>query len=331
MTNHPRRRNNARKEAARAHQAKYGGEYRDAARAVTQTPRVPSFAEALGITTRGFDPASVWRTHEHDSELQIPVGHDEDGAVVTVGVPGLIFGLVAAGSGGLGKSTLLAAAAAALCLQYSPKRVNLLLADLDALGQGTFADLPTGLPHVLQHWMRTPSADDPFEAGVSQIVDELGEVLRFEYQRRQDILAAYRVDSIGAYRQADLPPDAPVLPDLVAIIDAPVGRGVGSSMFPPERIGSAEARANLGIHVLSWLNPGDSGRCEENMRQLIGNVGYRVGLGRAAGSHHVLVMRPASAVLDVPDDGRWLAPPTVFNFARENAVIVKALRTIPTG
>ncbi|OKH83334.1 hypothetical protein EB73_07165 [Mycobacterium sp. SWH-M3] len=340
MTNRPGRRNNARKHDARAHQAVHGGQYRDAARAVTRSPNVPSFAHALGITTTDFDPTSAWHVHDHDRELWIPLGHDNNGTVVTTGLPGLILS-----RGGGGKSTLLQVAAAALCLRYSPQRVNLLLADLDSFGTGTFVSLPIGLPHVLHRWQppRIERVDEQWVVpGLGPIIAEIDDVLRREHQRRQDILATHGVDNIHAYRQAALPPDAPVLPDLVAIIDAPVGAGA-ERIFPADWADLAAARAALGMYTLSWAYRGHS------VRQLVANVGYMVGLVRGVeGSRHLWVENHRREVLTDLKDGNMYAvgrphtgrstvrsrtpapPPKVFSFPLEDAAIVNALNRIPT-
>lgn len=340
MTNRPGRRNNARKHAACAHQAVHGGRYRDAARAVTRSPNVPTFADALGITTTDFDPTNAWHAHDRDRELWIPLGHDHNGAVVTTGVPGLVFS-----RGGGGKSTLLQAAAAALCLRYSPQRVNLLLADLDSFGTGTFASLPSGLPHVLHRWQPPliERVDEQWVApDLAPLIAEIHDVLRREHQSRQDILAAHGADNIHAYRQAALPPDAPVLPDLVAIIDAPVGAGPAGT-FPADWADLVETRAALGMYTLSWAYRGDS------VRQLVGNVGYMVCLVCVAGSRFLWVenhRRDVLRTVDLTDDNmlvvgsqhtgrstvRSRTPllPAVFSAPLEDAAIVNALNRIRT-
>ena len=163
--------------------------------------------ELLGAGTGAApDVLGSWRRTDRQ-HLTVPVGSDDAGQPVTVGIrrdgP---HGMVA-GTTGSGKSELLQTMLAALALSHPPDRLTMFLVDFK--GGSTFAPLER-LPHVVG--VVTDIEHD------ATLATRALTALDAEIDRRKRILEAARVPDIIAYERAADASSEP-LPTLLVVID----------------------------------------------------------------------------------------------------------------
>src|SRR5439155_4040144 len=141
--------------------------------------------DLLGVgDPRRIDPAVTWRRRPARDRLRIPIGVDPAGRPVELdlkesaeggmGPHGLVIGAT-----GSGKSELLRTLVTGLAVTHSSQTLNLAL--IDFKGGATFAGM-TALPH-------TCAVITNLAADLS-LVDRMGDALRGELVRRQELLRA---------------------------------------------------------------------------------------------------------------------------------------------
>lgn len=133
------------------------------------------------------DPASVdtartWRPRSQAERLRVPIGVDEAGRPIMLDLKeaaqnGMGPHGLCVGATGSGKSELLRTLVLGLSVTHSSETLNFVLADFK--GGATFAGM-SALPHVAA--VITNLADD------LSLVDRMGDSIRGELQRRQELL-----------------------------------------------------------------------------------------------------------------------------------------------
>jgi len=264
-----------------------GHHVRRTAPAGTPTLGALGLAELLGVgDPRRLDPAVSWRPRPARDRLRIPIGLDPDGnpleldlkesAEGGMGPHGLVIGAT-----GSGKSELLRTLVTGLAVTHSSETLNLAL--IDFKGGATFAGM-TDLPH-------TCAVITNLAAELS-LVDRMGDALRGELVRRQELLrAAGNYASVRDYEQAraggaDLRP----IPSLLVIIDEFSELLSSRPEFVDLFVMIGRLGRSLAIHLLLASQRLEEGR----LRGLDSHLSYRIGLRTFSASE-------SRAVLGVPD------------------------------
>jgi len=244
-------------------------------------------AELLGIgDPRAVDPAITWQPRSSRDRLRIPIGVDQSGRPVDLdlkesaeggmGPHGLVIGAT-----GSGKSELLRTLVTALAVTHSSEILNMAL--IDFKGGATFAGMTT-LPHTCA--VITNLADD------LTLVDRMGDALRGEMVRRQELLrAAGNYSGVRDYERARMAGAAlSPLPSLLVIIDEFSELLSSQPDFIDLFVMIGRLGRSLGIHLLLASQNLDEGR----LRGLDTHLSYRIALRTFSSS-------ASRAVLGVPD------------------------------
>ncbi|MEV6343720.1 type VII secretion protein EccCa [Actinoplanes sp. NPDC051851] len=256
--------------------------------AAASGPRPPAeLTELLGLgDPHAFDPGSAWQPRAARDRLRIPIGVDPDGAPVELdlkesaeggmGPHGLVIGAT-----GSGKSELLRTLVTALVATHSSATLNLAL--IDFKGGATFTGM-AGLPHTCAVITNL--------AAELTLVDRMGDALRGEMVRRQELLrAAGDFASVRDYEQARrngarLDP----LPSLLVVIDEFSELLAARPEFTELFVAIGRLGRSLAIHLLFASQRLEEGR----LRGLDSHLSYRIGLRTFSAAE-------SRTVLGVPD------------------------------
>ncbi|MFF2811820.1 type VII secretion protein EccCa [Streptomyces sp. NPDC058000] len=248
------------------------------------------------------DPAQVdavgtWRPRSQAERLRVPIGIDESGQPVMLDLKeaaqnGMGPHGLCVGATGSGKSELLRTLVLGLSVTHSSETLNFILADFK--GGATFAGM-SALPHVAA--VITNLADD------LSLVDRMGDSIRGELQRRQELLRqAGNFAGIHDYekaRAAGHPLDP--LPSLVLVIDEFSELLTAKPDFIEMFIQIGRIGRSLGVHLLLASQRLEEGR----LRGLDTYLSYRIGLRTfsAAESRVALGVPDAYHLPAVPGSG----------------------------
>lgn len=203
-------------------------------------------------SVQDIDVARAWQRNQpfkrNSQTLAVPIGRDEDGALVYLnlhdrddpsGQPGHgPHGLVA-GATGSGKSELLQSLIASLAAHFSPRVLSFLLVDYK--GGGT-ADVFRDMPHVAG--IITNLADESLSQRALL-------ALQSEIQRRQERFQTIGVNYIDDYQSRcaqdrNLPP----MPRLVIIVDEFAELAQNQPEFIRQLVRTARVGRSLGVHLI---------------------------------------------------------------------------------
>jgi DNA segregation ATPase FtsK/SpoIIIE, S-DNA-T family len=243
--------------------------------------------ELLGIgDPRTLDTAVTWQPRSARDRLRIPIGVDPAGRPVELdikesaesgmGPHGLVIGAT-----GSGKSELLRTLVIGLAATHSSETLNFALVDFK--GGATFAGM-AGMPHVSA--VITNLSDE------LSLVDRMGDALRGEMVRRQELLrAAGNYASVRDYEKArrDGAPLRP-LPSLLVIIDEFSELLSSRPELTDLFVMIGRLGRSLAVHLLFASQRLEEGR----LRGLDTQLSYRIGLRTFSASE-------SRAVLGVPD------------------------------
>ncbi|MEN2421895.1 type VII secretion protein EccCa [Streptomyces rimosus] len=237
------------------------------------------------------DPASVevsrtWRPRSQAERLRVPIGIGEDGRPVMLDLKeaaqnGMGPHGLCVGATGSGKSELLRTLVLGLSVTHSSETLNFVLADFK--GGATFAGM-TALPHVAA--VITNLADD------LSLVDRMGDSIRGELQRRQELLRqAGNFANIHDYEKARAAGAAlQPLASLVIVIDEFSELLTAKPDFIEMFIQIGRIGRSLGVHLLLASQRLEEGR----LRGLDTHLSYRIGLRTFSGAE-------SRVALGVPD------------------------------
>jgi S-DNA-T family DNA segregation ATPase FtsK/SpoIIIE len=243
--------------------------------------------DLLGLgDPRTLDPAVAWRPRPARDRLRVPIGVDTAGQPVELdikesaengmGPHGLVIGAT-----GSGKSELLRTLVIGLAATHSSETLNFALVDFK--GGATFSGMAS-LPHV--------SAVITNLSGELSLVDRMGDALRGEMVRRQELLrAAGNYASVRDYEKArqegaSLRP----VPSLLVIIDEFSELLSSRPELTDLFVMIGRLGRSLAIHLLFASQRLEEGR----LRGLDTQLSYRIGLRTFSASE-------SRAVLGVPD------------------------------
>jgi S-DNA-T family DNA segregation ATPase FtsK/SpoIIIE len=243
--------------------------------------------DLLGLgDPRVLDTAVTWRSRSARDRLRIPIGVDPDSRPVYLdikesaengmGPHGLVIGAT-----GSGKSELLRTLVIGLAVTHSSEVLNFALVDFK--GGATFAGM-AGLPHVSA--VITNLSDE------LSLVDRMGDALRGEMVRRQELLrAAGNYASVRDYEKAR-EGGAPLspLPSLLVIIDEFSELLSSRPELTDLFVMIGRLGRSLAVHLLFASQRLEEGR----LRGLDTQLSYRIGLRTFSASE-------SRAVLGVPD------------------------------
>ncbi|MFI7541812.1 type VII secretion protein EccCa [Actinoplanes sp. NPDC049599] len=254
-------------------------------------------ADLLGIgDPRDLDVAQCWRPRPAADRLRVPLGTDPHGEPVALdlkesaeggmGPHGLVIGAT-----GSGKSELLRTLVTGLVTTHSSETLNLALVDFK--GGATFTGM-ADLPHTCAVITNL--------AAELTLVDRMGDALRGELVRRQELLrAAGNYASVRDYEKArqagaDLAP----VPSLLVIIDEFSELLSARPEFTELFVMIGRLGRSLAIHLLLASQRLEEGR----LRGLDSHLSYRVGLRTFSAAE-------SRTVLGVPDAYELPAEPGV--------------------
>ena len=229
------------------------------------------FAELLGLGDPAtVDVARTWRPRSAGERLRVPIGVDEEGQPVMLDLKeaaqeGMGPHGLCVGATGSGKSELLRTLVLGLAVTHSSETLNFVLADFK--GGATFTGM-AGLPHVSA--VITNLADD------LTLVDRMGDSIRGELQRRQELLRdAGHYANLGDYEKARAA-GAPLepMPSLVLVIDEFSELLSAKPDFIDMFIQIGRIGRSLGVHLLLASQRLEEGR----LRGLDTYLSYRIGL-----------------------------------------------------
>ncbi|MEV7403234.1 type VII secretion protein EccCa [Streptomyces sp. NPDC091267] len=256
------------------------------------------FTDLLGLgDADGVDVARTWRPRSAAERLRVPIGVGEDGLPVMLDLKeaaqeGMGPHGLCVGATGSGKSELLRTLVLGLAVTHPSETLNFVLADFK--GGATFAGMAQ-LPHVAA--VITNLADD------LTLVDRMGDAIRGELQRRQELLrAAGNYAGIHEYEKARAAGAAlEPLASLVLVIDEFSELLTVKPDFIDMFIQIGRIGRSLGVHLLLA-----SQRLEEGkLRGLETYLSYRIGLRTfsAAESRTALGVPDAYHLPSVPGSG----------------------------
>ncbi|MCB5169958.1 type VII secretion protein EccCa [Streptomyces bambusae] len=245
----------------------------------------------------GVDVAQAWRPRPAGDRLRVPIGVGEDGAAVLLDLKetaeeGMGPHGLCVGATGSGKSELLRTLVLGLAVTHGSEALNFVLADFK--GGATFAGL-AGLPHVAA--VITNLEDD------LTLVDRMGDALRGELRRRQEVLrAAGHCASVRDHERARAA-GAPLepLPSLVVVVDEFSELLAAKPEFIDIFLQIGRIGRSLGVHLLLASQRLEEGR----LRGLETYLSYRIGLRTfsAAESRTALGVPDAFHLPAVPGSG----------------------------
>ncbi|MBM7056107.1 MULTISPECIES: type VII secretion protein EccCa [Streptomyces] len=245
------------------------------------------FTDLLNLGDAGsVDVARTWRPRSVSERLRVPIGVGEGGAPVMLDLKeaaqeGMGPHGLCVGATGSGKSELLRTLVLGLAVTHSSETLNFVLADFK--GGATFAGM-SQMPHVAA--VITNLADD------LTLVDRMGDAIRGELQRRQELLrSAGNYANIHDYEKARAAGAAlEPLASLVLVIDEFSELLTAKPDFIDMFIQIGRIGRSLGVHLLLA-----SQRLEEGkLRGLDTYLSYRIGLRTFSASE-------SRTALGVPD------------------------------
>ncbi|MFJ5550470.1 type VII secretion protein EccCa [Streptomyces sp. NPDC093225] len=243
------------------------------------------------------DVARTWRPRSAGERLRVPIGVGEDGAPVMLDLKeaaqeGMGPHGLCVGATGSGKSELLRTLVLGLAVTHTSETLNFVLADFK--GGATFTGMAQ-MPHVAA--VITNLADD------LTLVDRMGDSIRGELQRRQELLrSAGNYANVHDYEKARAA-GAPLEPlaSLVLVIDEFSELLTAKPDFIDMFIQIGRIGRSLGVHLLLA-----SQRLEEGkLRGLDTYLSYRIGLRTfsAAESRTAIGVPDAYHLPPVPGSG----------------------------
>ncbi|TDC67959.1 type VII secretion protein EccCa [Streptomyces hainanensis] len=270
------------------------------------------FAELLGLgDPAAVDVARTWRPRGAGERLRVPIGVDEEGQPVMLDLKeAALEGMgphgLCVGATGSGKSELLRTLVLGLAVTHTSETLNFVLADFK--GGATFTGM-AGLPHVSA--VITNLADD------LTLVDRMGDSIRGELQRRQELLrAAGNYANLHEYEKARAA-GAPLEPlaSLVLVIDEFSELLTAKPDFIDMFIQIGRIGRSLGVHLLLASQRLEEGR----LRGLDTYLSYRIGLRTfsAAESRTAIGTPDAYHLPRIPGSG-------ILKFGTEEMVRFKA-------
>ncbi|MER7724513.1 type VII secretion protein EccCa [Streptomyces sp. NPDC096323] len=229
------------------------------------------FTELLDLgDADAVDVARTWRPRPASERLRVPIGVGEDGLPVMLDLKeaaqdGMGPHGLCVGATGSGKSELLRTLVLGLAVTHSSETLNFVLADFK--GGATFSGMAQ-LPHVAA--VITNLADD------LALVDRMGDAIRGELQRRQELLrAAGNYAGIHDYEKARAAGAAlEPLASLVLVIDEFSELLTAKPDFIDMFIQIGRIGRSLGVHLLLASQRLEEGR----LRGLDTYLSYRIGL-----------------------------------------------------
>ncbi|KIF67663.1 secretion protein EccC [Streptomyces sp. AcH 505] len=256
------------------------------------------FTDLLNLGDAGaIDVARTWRPRSTAERLRVPIGIGEDGSPVMLDLKeaaqeGMGPHGLCVGATGSGKSELLRTLVLGLAVTHSSETLNFVLADFK--GGATFTGM-SQMPHVAA--VITNLADD------LTLVDRMGDAIRGELQRRQELLrSAGNYANIHDYEKARAAGAAlEPLASLVLVIDEFSELLTAKPDFIEMFIQIGRIGRSLGVHLLLA-----SQRLEEGkLRGLDTYLSYRIGLRTfsAAESRTALGVPDAYHLPSVPGSG----------------------------
>ncbi|MDT0310328.1 type VII secretion protein EccCa [Streptomyces sp. DSM 44917] len=256
------------------------------------------FADLLGLgDPAAIEVARTWRPRSPGERLRVPIGVDEQGQPVMLDLKeaaqeGMGPHGLCVGATGSGKSELLRTLVLGLAVTHTSETLNFVLADFK--GGATFAGM-AALPQVSA--VITNLADD------LSLVDRMGDSIRGELQRRQELLrAAGNYANLLDYERARAAgaPLAP-LPSLVLVIDEFSELLTAKPDFIDMFIQIGRIGRSLGVHLLLASQRLEEGR----LRGLDTYLSYRIGLRTfsAAESRAAIGTADAYHLPQVPGSG----------------------------
>ncbi|MFJ8164795.1 type VII secretion protein EccCa [Streptomyces sp. NPDC096136] len=250
----------------------------------------------LGDAAR-VDVDRTWRPRPAGERLRVPIGVGEDGAPVVLDLKeAALEGMgphgLCVGATGSGKSELLRTLVLGLAVTHSSETLNFVLADFK--GGATFTGMGR-LPHVAA--VITNLADD------LTLVDRMGDSIRGELQRRQELLrAAGGFANVHDYERARAA-GAPLEPlaSLVLVIDEFSELLSAKPDFIDMFVQIGRIGRSLGVHLLLASQRLEEGR----LRGLDTYLSYRIGLRTfsAAESRTAIGVPDAYHLPPVPGSG----------------------------
>ncbi|MFE1790757.1 type VII secretion protein EccCa [Streptomyces sp. NPDC059525] len=256
------------------------------------------FTDLLNLgDAASVDVSRTWRPRSAGERLRVPIGVGEDGAPVMLDLKeaaqeGMGPHGLCVGATGSGKSELLRTLVLGLAVTHTSETLNFVLADFK--GGATFTGMGQ-MPHVAA--VITNLADD------LTLVDRMGDSIRGELQRRQELLrAAGNYANIHDYEKARAAGAAlEPLASLVLVIDEFSELLTAKPDFIDMFIQIGRIGRSLGVHLLLA-----SQRLEEGkLRGLDTYLSYRIGLRTfsAAESRTAIGVPDAYHLPSVPGSG----------------------------
>ncbi|MER0245501.1 type VII secretion protein EccCa [Streptomyces sp. HSW2009] len=256
------------------------------------------FTDLLGLgDAASVDVTRTWRPRTQSERLRVPIGVGEDGQPVMLDLKeaaqeGMGPHGLCVGATGSGKSELLRTLVLGLAVTHSSETLNFVLADFK--GGATFTGM-SRMPHVSA--VITNLADD------LTLVDRMGDSIRGELQRRQELLrSAGNFANIHDYEKARAA-GAPLEPlaSLVLVIDEFSELLSAKPDFIDMFIQIGRIGRSLGVHLLLASQRLEEGR----LRGLDTYLSYRIGLRTfsAAESRTALGVPDAYHLPSVPGSG----------------------------
>lgn len=229
------------------------------------------FTELLDLgDADAVDVARAWRPRPASERLRVPIGVGEDGLPVMLDLKeaaqdGMGPHGLCVGATGSGKSELLRTLVLGLAVTHSSETLNFVLADFK--GGATFSGMAQ-LPHVAA--VITNLADD------LALVDRMGDAIRGELQRRQELLrSAGNYAGVHDYERARAAGAAlEPLASLVLVIDEFSELLTAKPDFIDMFIQIGRIGRSLGVHLLLASQRLEEGR----LRGLDTYLSYRIGL-----------------------------------------------------
>ncbi|MDQ0789570.1 type VII secretion protein EccCa [Streptomyces sp. B3I8] len=256
------------------------------------------FTDLLGLgDAAAVDVTRTWRPRSLPERLRVPIGVGENGRPVMLDLKeaaqdGMGPHGLCVGATGSGKSELLRTLVLGLAVTHSSETLNFVLADFK--GGATFAGM-SRMPHVAA--VITNLADDLTQ------VDRMGDAIRGELQRRQELLrSAGNYANLHDYEKARAA-GAPLEPlaSLVLVIDEFSELLTAKPDFIDMFIQIGRIGRSLGVHLLLASQRLEEGR----LRGLDTYLSYRIGLRTfsAAESRAALGVPDAYHLPSVPGSG----------------------------
>lgn len=256
------------------------------------------FTELLNLgDADAVDVARTWRPRPVSERLRVPIGVGEDGLPVMLDLKeaaqdGMGPHGLCVGATGSGKSELLRTLVLGLAVTHPSETLNFVLADFK--GGATFSGLAQ-LPHVAA--VITNLSDD------LALVDRMGDAIRGELQRRQELLrSAGNYAGVHDYERARAAGAAlEPLASLVLVIDEFSELLTAKPDFIDMFLQIGRIGRSLGVHLLLASQRLEEGR----LRGLDTYLSYRIGLRTfsAAESRTALGVPDAYHLPSVPGSG----------------------------